>query len=465
MPSGCHICLDIPHGFCDKGVIMSTLRISKLVLLSLGSIAFAADPVITVSPDHPNGVYEAGEKVTWTVDVKGERTGLSALNYSVKKDGQVEVAKGQLDLTSGPATISASREEPGALLARIENPDKTNPKPLALGGALVAPKKIEPSAPAPADFDAFWQAKLKDLSSVPVNPVLEKVEGVKGAEGLDYYKVTLDNIRGTHVRGQLARPPQGDKFPAILVVQYAGVYPLQPWQVTSHARSGWLALNINAHDLPIDQSADFYKEQSAHALKDYIYQGSEDRETSYFLRMFLGCVRAVDYLTSRPDWDGKTLLVTGASQGGLQSFVTAGLCSKVTAVSALVPAGCDNYAPRANPPRAFGWPYWLSNWGPHDRDMKKVEKTAGYFDGINFAARIKCPTLIAVGLIDETSRPAGVTAAYNAIQSPDKELLIMPFSNHHGDGGAQSAYFSRFSAWMKALKAGQPVPPAGGSKL
>lgn len=421
---------------------------------------FADNPTLTVVPDHANGIYAPNEQVTWQVDVKGDRAGLTALPYVVKKDGQGEVTKGTLDLSAGPVTITATRGEPGALLAYIYAADRVKqPLPLAFGGAVFAPDKIGFSAPEPVDFDAFWQGKLMELAAVPMNPVVAKVDvaSVKNSEGVDYYKVTLDNIKGTHVQGQLARPAVGEKFPAIVMFQFAGVYALDKPQVIAQAKPGWLAFNISAHDLPIDESDEYYKNLKEGALKNYMYIGNEDRETSYFLRMFLGCVRAVQYVVSRPDWDGKTLVVTGTSQGGLQSFVAAGLCPQVTDVMTLVPAGCDVYGPLANPPRAFCWPYWLSNWGPKDRDMKKVQTTAGYFDGDYFASRIHCPTLIAVGLLDEAARSAGVIAAYNAIQAP-KELLIMPDSDHYGRGGAQAIYFKRFNEWKTALQKGQPAP-------
>ena len=34
-------------------------------------------------------------------------------------------------------------------------------------------------------------------------------------------------------------------------------------------------------------------------------------------RVFLGCTRFMDYLMSRPEWDGKNLIVTGSSQGAV----------------------------------------------------------------------------------------------------------------------------------------------------
>lgn len=432
------------------------VALCAVVFSIAGPVRLLADLQMKLTPDKATGVYAPGEKVTWTIDLKPEAgEAAPALTYKITKDGKGLVVEGNLDFTKGPATISAARDDAGALVAQVFQPGK--PLPVGVGGAIFAPEKIKPAAPAPKDFDAFWKSKLEELSRVPANPVAVKTPDAKNTAGVDYYKVTLDNIRGTKVRGQLARPSAEGKYPALLVVQFAGVYGLDQGTVVNDAKAGWLVLNISAHDLPIDESPEFYKNLKDGALKNYIYLGSEDRDTSYFLRMFLGCVRAADYLASRPDWDGKTLIVTGASQGGLQSFAVAGLSPKITGMMTVVPAGCDVYAPLAD--RAFGWPYWLSTWGPRDRDMKKVETTAGYFDPINFAPHIRVPSLVAYGLADETSRPTGVAAAINALAGP-KEAIILPLSNHHGTGGAQYAYFVRAAQWKQAVLAGRVLPPA-----
>ena len=41
-----------------------------------------------------------------------------------------------------------------------------------------------------------------------------------------------------------------------------------------------------------------------------------DCSTHYFRSVYLRIVRGLDYLSSRDDWDSKTLLLTGRSQGG-----------------------------------------------------------------------------------------------------------------------------------------------------
>jgi len=434
---------------------------SLAALVFVSVLRVVAAPTPTILPVKTTGVYALGETAAWTIDVpRGAEAAAAGLSYKIKTDGQAVVAEGVLDLEKGPVTVTAARADAGALLVQVFATGET--KPVAVGGAIYAPEKIKPAAPEPADFDAFWTEKLAELAKVPMNPVLEKKTDAKATEGVDYYHVTLDNIRGTKVRGQLARPTTGEKFPALLVVQYAGVYPLNQGWVVNDAKAGWLVLNIMAHDLPIDETPEFYEAQKKGALKDYVHIGATDRDTSYFLRMFLSCARAADYLASRPDWDGKTLIVTGGSQGGLQALVTAGLSPKVTALMAVVPAGCDNLAPEAG--RALSWPYLLSERGRTEEDKKKVAVTAGYYDGGNFAARVRVPALVAYGLADETSRPAGVAAAANRLLG-SKEVLVLPLAAHKGVGGSQDAYAKRAAEWKAAVLAGKTLPPTADVKV
>jgi cephalosporin-C deacetylase len=424
------------------------------MVVGLGASVAFGDPVLTFAPSHSDSVYLPHEKISWAVTlVKDKLHPVQTASYTVKRDGQVVIGRGTLDFSNGTAgVIETSCDGPGTVLVEVALPGSGKSRFLA--GAVVAPGKILPSVPAPADFEEFWKGKVKAVAAVPANAVLEKVEGHEIPAGVEYDKVTLDNVGGTHVRGQLARPAKGEKSPAILMVQYAGVYPLPTTNVTRLAEQGWLVLDISAHDLPIDEDAAFYRDQKA--LANYAAIGNDDREKSYFLRMFEGDVQAATYLASRADWDGKTLVVMGTSQGGLQTFVTAALCPQVTAAMALVPAGCDTEGPLHD--RAMAWPYWLKPSNVAGEDAAKVGEASRYFDGVNFAARVHCPTLVGVGLIDETARPTGVFAAFNGVATEEKELVILPTSNHHGDGNAQAVYNTRATAWREALLKGKELP-------
>lgn len=414
-------------------------------LLLAGAVFAQAAPRLKVTPDVESGIYQPGEKVTWTITATDEGKPLEGeVQGSVALGGLKEIAAEKVMLVDGQAKLSATRDNPGSLLLTAKfKPAGSEKELVAHGGAVFTPEKIKASAAPPEDFDKFWQAKIAELDAVPMNLKLEKVD--IGDPNVEYYKITLDNIRGKKIYGQLAKPAGKSDLPAMLQVQWAGVYPLPREWVVGRARDGWLAMNISAHSLPIDEAEDFYKAQAAKELNDYPGQGNDDRETSYFLPMFLSCRRAVDYLTTRDDWNKKTLVVHGGSQGGYQAIVTAGLHPAVTALAAGVPAGCDHTGKAAG--RAPGWPNWASRtW--QGKDEQKMLEAARYFDAMNFATRAKCSALVGVGLIDMACPVEGVLATCNQLGGP-KEIVLMPLADHNGD---HQAYDKAMGAFLKKQK-------------
>jgi cephalosporin-C deacetylase-like acetyl esterase len=406
---------------------------------------------MVVAPDRSNGIYQVGETVHWTVTWKGESNARLA-HYVLKSGGQTDAGQGDLTFTNNTAGLETKFDEPNTMLVEVKwQPE--NPTNRAVGGAVAAPEQITPASPSPSDFDAFWKTKLKELKEIPANPQLEQADG--GKRGVAYWKITMDNIRGSHIYGQLARPERGEKFPALLIVQWAGVYGLQKSWATDRAAEGWLVLNIEPHDLPFDQPTNFYSDQFSGPLKNYWSIGNDDRDTSYFLRMYLSCYRAIEYLKTRPDWNGKTLVVMGDSQGGQQTIMIAGLHPKdITAALALVPANGDTLAPDVG--RAPGWPHWYFN--TDGKDPKKVHEASRYYDIANFARHIKCPVLVGLGLRDKTCPPSSVLAVVNQIKSP-KEVVILPKSGHQDEHGTQNFYNQRrYGAWLAALREGKSAP-------
>jgi cephalosporin-C deacetylase-like acetyl esterase len=275
----------------------------------------------------------------------------------------------------------------------------------------VAPTKLGLSTPRPADFDAFWDGRLTAQAKIPINPVLTPAQ--TDVDGVEMNIFQLDAL-GSKAHGYVAKPAKEGKFPAVIQLQYAGVYALNARADAQRAAKGWLMINVDSHDkLPSDPSGGI--------PRDYQTVGNSEREKSYFLNMYLRDSRALDYLLTRPDWDGKTIVVTGGSMGGQQSLVLAGLRpEKITAVLVCVPAGADSNGDLHG--RKAGYPNWPS-------DKPDVMKTALYFDTVNFASRIKAPLMAGFGFIDTISPPAGVWTALNQVHGP-KELLPMIESEH-----------------------------------
>ena len=371
-------------------------------------------------PYHANGIYEIGETVGWTV-TPGPVAPSYSYRWTARRNNAVVLQEGKLDLSSGKDKIEIAGDQPEMIYVAVEpyapaadtysggNTGRNNG--LYAVGAAVAPQKIGLSTPRPADFDAFWNAKLAEQARIAINAQLTRVE--TDVPGVELNMFVMDAL-GSKAHGYLARPAKEGRFPAVIQLQYAGVYALNARGAAQRAAEGWLFLNVDSHDkLPSDPSGNI--------PRAYQSVGNNDREKSYFLNMYLRDSRVLDYLLTRPDWDGKTIVLTGGSMGGQQSLVLAGLRpEKITAVLVCVPAGADANGNLHG--RKAGYPNWPS-------DNPDVMKTALYFDTVNFASRIQAPVMAGMGFIDMISPPAGVWTALNQIRAP-KEILPMIESEH-----------------------------------
>jgi cephalosporin-C deacetylase-like acetyl esterase len=412
---------------------------------------------LTLTPYQADGIYDLGERVGWTATLPPGAAPAGGYAYVVMKNNQGVIKTGTLDLSSGRALLEVTLDEPAMVYVEVSLNGARGGASAGAGGgaetqvvgAAVAPEKLHPSVRRPADFDTFWAEKIRQLRSIPANPVLKPGDG--GRPDVEYATIRMNNINGAGVHGQLAKPRRDGRFPALLILQWASPpYPLQKAWVAERAAQGWLTLNIEPHDVLPDQPQAYY-DALPESLKRYETIGLEDRDKNYFLQMYLADYRAVDYLASRPDWDGKTLVVMGTSMGGQQSLCVAGLHPKITHVIVNEPAGCDTNGTLHG--RKAGYP----NWPP---DNPKAMRTALYFDAVNFASRITVPSLVAIGFVDTVTPPVGIWIAYNQIRGP-KEAVPMVDSphNHQATPEQQRPFTVRSEEWLDTLGRGGIVEP------
>ncbi len=459
---------------------MTRSHLSFLLALPLAaSLAFAQRPPIpqqlSFAPYHTTGIYDVGETVGWTV-TPGQVTPTYSYKWTIRRNNAVVLKEGKLDLSSGKDKIEIVGDQPEMLYVAIQaygdldgNPPKVDPaatppatpgrgpaSPFTGGntgrnnglyavGAAVAPTKIGLSTPRPADFDSFWAGKLAEQAKVPINPVLTPVE--TDVPGVEMNLFALDAL-GSKAHGYIAKPAREGKFPALIQLQYAGVYSLARFAHADaqHAADGWLMLNVDSHDkLPAEPSGGI--------PNNYQSIGNTDREKSYFLNMYLRDSRVLDYLLTRPDWDGKTVVLIGGSMGGQQSFALAGLRpDKITAVAVCVPAGADSNGDLHG--RKAGYPNWPSN-------NPDVMKTALYFDTVNFASRIQAPLMAGLGFIDTTSPPAGVWTELNQIPGAKEPLPLIESEHDNYTPEKVRACNDRVSAILDLIVKGGVYKPNG----
>lgn len=415
----------------------------------------AAEPTyqLSVVTDRPGALYTAGEKVKFLITLKkgGQPVTEGEISYTMDKDGVAPVTRGKLKAGAGPLCVEGTLAEPGFLRCVVSYPDGTKKPPLATAGAGFDPLKIQPSLPVPDDFDAFWAAQKAKLAAVPMKPVLTPMKSPDPK--IECFDVQIPCVGPRPVSGYFGRPVGAapKSLPAILHVHGAGVRSSNLGAALGGARMKFLSLDINAHGIPNGKPDQFYKDLNNGELKGYSSAGRDDREKCYFLGMFLRLTRAMEFLTSQPEWDGKVLMVEGGSQGGGQSIAAAGLDPRVTFIAAGVPAICDHSGKAIK--RINGWPKLVP-----DKDGKPDPKSlqaARYFDAMNFAARAKAEAIISVGFIDGTCPPTSVYAAYNNLQGK-KQMVIEPLMGHASSPAIQKAFAKATAEHVARIKGRKP---------
>ncbi len=283
-----------------------------------------------------------------------------------------------------------------------------------------SPEEIEPSTTLPNDFEAFWNKAKEDLAKVPIKPVLTLMPE-RCTDKADVYHVRIDNIQGK-IYGILCQPKAKGKYPAILHVPGAGIRPY--YGEVGEAEAGFVSFTIGIHGIPVNLDQNVYNDLSQGALYQYPTMNMDDRDNYFYKRVYLGCIRAVDFMETLDSFDGENLAVTGGSQGGALSIVTAGLDDRIDYLAAYYPALSDMTGFLHG--RAGGWPKIFQ-----DNFTNKPEKieTSKYYDVVNFARFVKAQGWYSWGYNDNVCSPTSTFSAYNVIKA-EKELHIFQETQH-----------------------------------
>ncbi len=375
------------------------------------------------------GVYAKGDTIKVYAEVDKETPAL----VKVYENGQYQ-GKSETLLKAGKSLVfSQAYDAPTALMVRLANP--ANQKDSTTVGAIVAPEEFRPGFEEPADFRSFWAGQLKKMRAQKMKVKLTPVE-VPGKDAENYvcYDLEVNCITERPVRGYLAMPrdARAHSLPIAIFAHSAGVSA--PFARTSVRKAvslakygnGAIGLDINAHGLLNGQDDAYYKGMEQNELRKYSSQPVTDHESFYFRGMFLRLVRALDYLCTRKEWDGKRVLVTGGSQGGAQSAALAGLDPRVSMVVVDVPAMWDMGGSLKG--RSSAWTKPLERQGKDSVAAQIIP----YYDACNFMRYYKGKLVVNVGLIDLTCPPAGVWSVYNVCPASSKEIHPCAWKGHSG---------------------------------
>ena len=396
------------------------VALCALAVIGAATGADVKAPVLTGATDRDPLGYKAGETMSFTLAAKG---GKSVRWTRTGDDGRTEKGEASADK---PVVVKTSLDRPGFVRIVAELLDASGKAVASFdGGAGAEVDGIRPDNPAPEDFDAFWARHKAALAKVAMDGAICR-EVASGRSDVKLYEVSIPCAGPRPSTGFLSVPAKPGKYPAR--IHFHGYNA--SWMAQARAtpapgslRADCLALSLSAHGYEFNREESYYKALRASCGSnghDYAFDPvqNSDPEQAYFCGMTYRVMRGLEYLKSRPEWDGKTLVAEGGSQGGLQSIWAAALDHDVTECRPFIPWNCNMGGPAAG--RAHG--DWHIPW----------VSALGYYDAANMARMIPPTCRVTVtwaGLGDYICPPSGVMAFYNALACP-KSIKFVQGATH-----------------------------------
>ena len=251
-------------------------------------------------------------------------------------------------------------------------------------------RAYRPAREEPPDFDAFWADTLRDARSHDLNATFERIDS--GLTTVEIYDVTFSGFNGDRIKGWYMLP-RGATGTLPGVVEYIGYgggrsFPVE-WLAFPSAGFAYLVMDTRGQgsisrrgDTPdIPNGANPF-------APGFMTQGILDPKTYYYRRVYTDAVRAVEAISSREEVDVSRLAVTGASQGGALSVSTAGLVPEVAVCLPDAPF-LSNFRRAVEITPREPYPEIARYLKIHRDKIDTAFETLSYFDGMNFAARMK----------------------------------------------------------------------------
>ncbi|MGP4106050.1 acetylxylan esterase [Virgibacillus sp. L01] len=281
----------------------------------------------------------------------------------------------------------------------------------------------------PRDFEAFWSEQKNDLKNERTKVETELREyPVPSVEVLDIVFTSWD---GTPLNGMLVKPKSMAECPVIICFPgYTGSCGLPVDYLK------WVSVGFAVYVFDVrgqGSSPDFGNYQNGSRIPGWMLLGIHQPENYYFTNIYRDILMQLKWIRSQDSPIIPTKLgVMGSSQGGGLALSAAGLDGEMDFVMADWPFLA--HFERALDVALSG-PYMeivnYFKWNdPQYSTFDQVIRTLGYIDSVHFCESITCQTLMAAGLEDAITPPSTVFAAYNHIQSANKNIEVYPQFTH-----------------------------------
>ncbi len=299
----------------------------------------------------------------------------------------------------------------------------------------VQPEKLTSEHKRPKDFDEFWQKAKNDLSDV--DPQFQCIlMPAMSTDICNVYLVQMQSLGNITVRGWLTEPVSKNlnkKFSVILCLPGYQI-PLSPIMTVGDPDVAFLTLNVRGQG----NSREFINTRH----DEYVTHHIDDKNKYVMRGVVMDCIRAMDFIFSRPELKHDNVFVKGGSMGGFLAMATASLDKRVNLCSAQSPIFADirSLVKRVTFPITSINIYLKTQPG---LTLDKILDNLDYFDVKNFAPNIKCRFLMSIGLLDTYVPPTNDYTVFNTMATNKK---IMIFRDYGHD--VSPLYIELENAWM-----------------
>lgn len=387
----------------------------------------SADVKVAIIPEHADYDYRLGEEVCFLIEVSqgGQWVKNYRVDYELGSECFPTIVKQDVLLENGKLAVKAVMNKAGFMRCKVKVKRGGDVVCESMATVAVGKEKIVPVVKEPEDFEEFWDAAIAESRKIELSPHLIQVPELCSATH-QVYRVDFQNdALASRFYGILTVPKAEGCFPAILQLPGAGVHRFDRG---ANYGDRIITLDIGIHGIPQNLAPEVYEGLANAGLRNYSVMGNTNRDTYYYKRVYVGCVKAIDFLFTLPWFDKETIGVCGGSQGGGLAMVIAGLDKRVDFLTAYFPALCDQEAWLAK--QADGWPHTFRLGMYGDSCLtEEVRNALSYFDVVNFASRIRVPGWYGIGYNDTVCPPTSVMAAYNGILA-EKQIITFPGAGH-----------------------------------
>lgn len=279
-----------------------------------------------------------------------------------------------------------------------------------------SPSQIEVAYDAQHDFDEFWSAALNGLQKVePRFTLVNEVEG-KSTSARRVWYVEMQSIADepggnpVTISGYYAEPVGEGIYPCLIHFQGTDGGSSTPWCMSGDDKPEWCEFILSVRGQMLN-NREPYKDRNIYTQNGMSYYtyglADEDyKHKHYYYGAYLDCVRAVDFVESRPKVDKNNIFCEGGSQGGAFTYVAAALANG--RIRAIAP-GITGHADFPVDFKVAAWPANQILPLAEQNGISEADMLArlSYFDVKNFAHLIQCPVTTNLSLQDTTD-PARV---------------------------------------------------------